>query len=143
LGTPEEHGGLGLTEIDLVLPLEETGRAGLAEPVVESAAVAAPLLAEAGNEAAAKRWLPALAAGEAIATVAHDVNSFVADAHVADVLLAQSGGEIHAVERRDVVFELQTSIDPLRRLFTVTWRPRPETLLASGEHARALMETAL
>ena len=41
---PEAQGGLGLTEIDLVLLLEETGRAALAEPVIATAAVGAKLL---------------------------------------------------------------------------------------------------
>ena len=40
----EADGGLGLDERSLVLVLEETGRAGLPHPFVETAAVAAPLL---------------------------------------------------------------------------------------------------
>ena len=41
---PEATGGLGLRELDLVLVLEETGYAALPEPVVEHAAVAAPVV---------------------------------------------------------------------------------------------------
>ena len=37
---PEADGGLGLTEVDLVLLLEEAGRAALPEPLVESALLA-------------------------------------------------------------------------------------------------------
>ena len=37
LTVPEADGGLGLTEVDLVLLLEEAGRAALPEPLVESA----------------------------------------------------------------------------------------------------------
>ena len=44
---PEADGGLGLDDVDLVLLLEETGRAALPEPVVEHAAVGVPLLADA------------------------------------------------------------------------------------------------
>jgi alkylation response protein AidB-like acyl-CoA dehydrogenase len=51
--TPEAHGGFGGDELDLVLLLEETGRAALPEPVVEHAAVAVPLLDDARAEAAA------------------------------------------------------------------------------------------
>ena len=36
LMVPEQHGGLGMNEVDMVLVLEETGRAGLAEPVRQS-----------------------------------------------------------------------------------------------------------
>jgi hypothetical protein len=42
---PEADDGLGLDEQALVLVLEEAGRAGLPHPLVETAAVAAPLIA--------------------------------------------------------------------------------------------------
>ena len=45
LTVPEAHGGLGLDEVDLVLILEETGRAALPEPLLETTAVGAPLFA--------------------------------------------------------------------------------------------------
>jgi len=41
----EDHGGLGLTELDAVLLAEETGRAALPEPFVEHTFVGAPLVA--------------------------------------------------------------------------------------------------
>ncbi len=41
---PEAAGGLGLTELDLVLLLEASGRAALPEPLVEHAMVAAPIV---------------------------------------------------------------------------------------------------
>jgi alkylation response protein AidB-like acyl-CoA dehydrogenase len=44
LTVPEAAGGLGLGMLDLVLLLEETGRAALPEPIVETTAVCAPLL---------------------------------------------------------------------------------------------------
>jgi hypothetical protein len=40
---PEESGGLGLTMVDLVLILEETGRYALPEPIVETAAFSVSL----------------------------------------------------------------------------------------------------
>ena len=43
---PEDHGGLGLGLVDLVPLLEEAGRVALPEPLLETAALAAPLLAE-------------------------------------------------------------------------------------------------
>src|SRR6266545_6103108 len=46
---PEALGGLGLTSTDLVPLLEETGYAAVPLPIAETAAVAAPLLAEAGD----------------------------------------------------------------------------------------------
>ena len=39
---PEEHGGMGLGLVDVVLLLEEAGRAGLPEPLVETAVLGVP-----------------------------------------------------------------------------------------------------
>lgn len=48
---PEPDGGLGMDYLALVGVLEEAGRVALPHPVVESAAVAAPLLVGHGNDA--------------------------------------------------------------------------------------------
>ena len=44
---PEEFGGMGLGLVDAVLLLEEAGRAGLPEPLVETVALGVPVLADA------------------------------------------------------------------------------------------------
>jgi alkylation response protein AidB-like acyl-CoA dehydrogenase len=49
MAVPEKAGGLGLTEVDLVPVLIEVGAAAVPLPVAETAAVAAPLLAAAGD----------------------------------------------------------------------------------------------
>jgi alkylation response protein AidB-like acyl-CoA dehydrogenase len=140
---PERLGGLGLTEVDLVLPLEETGRAALPEPVLETAAVAVPLLAGLGSSERADEWLRRIAAGEAVATVGCAADPWVADAHVADLLLLPHGDEIHAVPRARVALESQPAVDPSRRLFRVTWTPAPDTRVAAGEEGRRLAAAAL
>jgi len=139
---PEANGGLGLTELDLVLALEETGRAALGEPVIETAAVAAPLLAQAGDDARAARLLGEIAGGAAIVAVGHERNAFVADAHVADALLLARGDEIHLISPSDARIEHQASIDPLRRLFRVEWEPRVQTRIAQGARGRDLLDAA-
>ncbi len=140
---PEAHGGLGMSEVDLVLLLEETGRVALPEPVLETAAVGIPLLRDLGATALAERWLPAAAAGEAILTVGHAANPLVTDAHVADLLLMQSGDEIHAVESDRVELERQPCNDGARRLFRVSWSPSSETCVASGAEAERLLAATL
>ena len=62
----DQIGPLTRTVEDSVLLFEEAGRAALPEPVVSTAAVAAPLLVELGDGELAKRWLPRIATGEAI-----------------------------------------------------------------------------
>lgn len=146
LGTliPEEQGGLGLDEIDLVLPLEETGRVALPEPVTETAAVGVPLVRDLGDAAELRdRWLPRVASGDAILTIGHEVNPFVCDAHVADLLLLQHQAEVHAVPRESVGLEPEPCSDPSRRLFRVDWTPSRETCVAQGDEGRRLLDAVV
>jgi alkylation response protein AidB-like acyl-CoA dehydrogenase len=140
---PEEYGGLGMDEVDLVLLLEEAGRAALPEPLLETAAVGVPLLVGLGSSALCEQWLPQVIAGEAILTVGHEVNPFVTDAHVANLLLLPHGDEVHAVPRQRVSVEAQPCNDPSRRLFRVDWTPSAATRGAQGDHARRLLAAAL
>jgi alkylation response protein AidB-like acyl-CoA dehydrogenase len=102
---PEEHGGLGGNFLDLVLLLEETGRAALPEPVVEHAAVALPQLADPS----------AAAAGEITATAGLPGSQLVPYGDSAAVLLLD--GE--EVARGAVDPVRRESVDGARRLFTV------------------------
>ena len=141
--TPEAQGGMGMNEIDLVLLLEETGRAALAEPVISSAAVGVPLLRELEENALGERWLPRVAAGEAVLAVGNGINPFLSDAHVADLLLLPHGDEIHALAPTAVTLERQASNDPSRRIFSVEWAPSSNTRVCGGEEGRTLLAAAL
>lgn len=66
----EEHGGFGLTQVDLVGLLEEMGRRLLCAPFFSSIVLAGQAIQLAGHEEQKSRWLPALASGETIATLA-------------------------------------------------------------------------
>ncbi|HXN62525.1 MAG TPA: acyl-CoA dehydrogenase family protein, partial [Acidimicrobiales bacterium] len=66
LVVPEAAGGLGLDDVDLVGVLEEAGRACLPEPLLETAALAAPTLAALLPDAAAAAALTALVEDDAI-----------------------------------------------------------------------------
>jgi alkylation response protein AidB-like acyl-CoA dehydrogenase len=138
----EAHEGMGLSEVDFVLLCEEVGRAGLAEPVIGTAAVAAPLISELGGALAA-RWLKPLAVGEALVAVGHSVSPFVDDAHVADLLLLERDGDLHAVAPSDAKLVAQAANDPARRIASVEFAPRAETRVAAGAQARALLDAAL
>lgn len=69
LTIPEAHGGAGLGMVDLVVLLEETGRTLLPSPLLATT-LAAAAIGDAGSEAQQARWLPALADGSAIGTIA-------------------------------------------------------------------------
>jgi alkylation response protein AidB-like acyl-CoA dehydrogenase len=66
---PEEHGGAGLGWVDLVVVLEETGRTLFPSPLWASV-LAQSAIAREGSAAQRARWLPALASGAAIGTLA-------------------------------------------------------------------------
>jgi alkylation response protein AidB-like acyl-CoA dehydrogenase len=68
---PEEYGGSGFGYVELCLILEEMGAALLCAPFFASAVLATSALLESGDEAAKKDFLPGLAGGETIGTLAY------------------------------------------------------------------------
>lgn len=68
---PEAHGGLGMGHAEAGIVLEEIGRNLTPSPFLSTSVGAVAALAKAGGTQAA-RWLPAIAAGEAIAALAID-----------------------------------------------------------------------
>ena len=144
---PEAHGGMGLDEIDVVLLLEECGRAALAEPVVATAAVGAPLLAELGDAALAARWLPRVAAGEAIARRRPSRRTPSSPTRTSPTCCCSpdAGGELHAVPRAAARLIAQPANDPSQRLFARRASTRGAATLRrrAASAARALLAAAL
>jgi alkylation response protein AidB-like acyl-CoA dehydrogenase len=66
---PESFGGLGLGMLDLAVLMEEIGRAVMPGPFFSST-LATLAIAQAGSAAQKKLWLPRLASGEAVGTIA-------------------------------------------------------------------------
>ncbi len=69
LGIPEQYGGVG-TFLDLVVVLEEAGRALLPGPFFSTMGLAVPVIVEAGTDGQKKGALGAIASGSARATLA-------------------------------------------------------------------------
>ena len=67
---PEKFGGLGLGLLDMALLLEEMGRAVVPGPFLFSSALVTFALMRGGSAAQKKAWLPRLASGDAIGTLA-------------------------------------------------------------------------
>ncbi len=67
---PEAYGGSGFSFIELVVVLEEMGRALLCAPYFSSVVLAAQALLHSGDEAAMQAHLPGIASGETIAALA-------------------------------------------------------------------------
>jgi alkylation response protein AidB-like acyl-CoA dehydrogenase len=145
LTVPEAHGGLGLGELDLVLLLEECGRAAAPEPLVETTAVVAPLLAslaslgslESQEGSAVGAWLDGIAAGTFVATVvvgpaSIDTAGVVPFAEEADLLVVAGGDRVVAIAGDDLELVPERSVDGSRRLFTVDAHPSSEIVLAAA-----------
>jgi alkylation response protein AidB-like acyl-CoA dehydrogenase len=110
---PEEHGGMALGIVDLVVLLEEMGRAVVPGPFFSTVLLGGLAILEAGNDAQKKAWLPKICSGDARATLAwmepsaemgaagvtlpatakgsgftlNGTKLFVHDAHTADVIV--------------------------------------------------------
>ncbi len=164
LVVPDAAVGLGLSEVDLVGVLEEAGRACLPEPLLETAALAAPTLAALRPDAAASAALGALVEDDAIIAVGGidvTVDGLVSPTEVsangmlrtprvvgardAAILLlacrdAESGWQLHAVPAASCVAEPTPALSASRDLSTVQWPLSSDTLLAYGVAADAVVD---
>ncbi len=70
LGIPEEYGGMGLSPLEVCVAAEEIGRAAAPVPFDSSVVLGTEALKLAGSDAQKKKWLPELASGKAIGTLA-------------------------------------------------------------------------
>jgi acyl-CoA dehydrogenase len=67
---PEAYGGLGLGYLELCVIAEEIGRSLAPVPMSSSIYLAAEILKDAGSDVQKRAWLPSLASGDKIGTVA-------------------------------------------------------------------------
>ncbi|MGQ4478995.1 acyl-CoA dehydrogenase family protein [Streptomyces sp. SAS_276] len=108
LAVPEAYEGFGPRPVELAVAFVELGRHVVPGPLVETV-MAAALLTEPGP---AKRLLPALAAGEAVATAA-PAGSYALDGDMATIRLAWDADGLRAAPGHGPV---RASLDPARRL---------------------------
>jgi alkylation response protein AidB-like acyl-CoA dehydrogenase len=67
---PEEYGGAGYSWVEVGVVLEEMGRALFCSPYFSTVVLATSSLIESGDDVAQKRYLPAIASGETVGTLA-------------------------------------------------------------------------
>lgn len=138
LAVAEEHGGAGLLPVELVTAVEELGRSAAPGPYIETLA-AAELLGRAGGSLA-ETWLPRIAEGEALVSMAVP---YALDADAADLVLDGDGREAA------VTGDAHTSLDPARRLFAVEGGGAPSdfgVLLCAAQQVgigQALLEVSV
>jgi alkylation response protein AidB-like acyl-CoA dehydrogenase len=101
---PEEHGGVDMGHLTFGVVLEELGRQLTASPLLASGLIGVDALRLAGSESQQTRWLPALAEGRSILTLAVDEGPRHAPARTALAATANgtgfalSGTKVHVLE---------------------------------------------
>ncbi|MGB8331540.1 MAG: acyl-CoA dehydrogenase family protein [Polyangiales bacterium] len=138
----EEDGGMGMGELDLVLPLEETGYAALPGPIVDTVAVGIPLLEAAGTDAQKTRWLHPAVAGKTRIVLSFDEDAIVSHAASADVVIAQRGGAVYCVPIADVSVRAERSVDRTREIAHVAFEPFAQYGMREDVDTTALLELA-
>ncbi|HZQ85279.1 MAG TPA: acyl-CoA dehydrogenase [Acidimicrobiales bacterium] len=145
LHIPEEYGGSGYGLPELVVVIEELGRAIAPGPFVPTVTAGA-VLAAAGTDDLKKQWLPDLATGAKAGAVAVDAAVEVKDGKVtgtaglvpgaalADVLLVAVGDDVAVVDAKQggVTVDTPTNLDPTRRSSRVTFDGAPATVIAGA-----------
>jgi alkylation response protein AidB-like acyl-CoA dehydrogenase len=106
---PEEYGGAGFGYVELVVVLEEMGRFLLCAPYFSTVALAANALLHSGDEAAKADFLPGIASGETIATLAFTEPSGRWDLDSIELEASSSGGSYSLSGTKSFVLDGHTA----------------------------------
>jgi acyl-CoA dehydrogenase len=163
LRIPEEHGGLGLSVLELCVLAEEVGRALSPIPFTSSVLLATEALLIGGTDAQKAKWLPKLADGSAIGTVAlsegtappgtrskltlaggkaSGIKMPVADAKSADFIIFSAPNGLYLIETSaaGVTLDDVETMDLVRRSSCLALKDTSVEALAGG---RATLEAFL
>jgi alkylation response protein AidB-like acyl-CoA dehydrogenase len=94
---PEEFGGAGAGHLELCVIAEEMGRANAPVPFSSTVYLAAETLLIAGSDAQKQKWLPKIASGEAIGTLA--LFEGTGNPSPKAIKLAASGGTLNGTKK--------------------------------------------
>lgn len=166
LVVPEEHGGIGLSWVEVALAAEELGRVLSGGPWFATVALATNALLASSDEQAMKDYLPEIAGGGLTATLAYEdlrgrdgslpavraretadgwrldgTKDHVVDGLTAGLLLVSAetdgGTALFAAEPSEgVVRTAQQTLDPTRRLARLELRDAPARLIGNPGGAR-------
>jgi alkylation response protein AidB-like acyl-CoA dehydrogenase len=159
---PEAYGGVGLGKVELMLLMEEAGRALLPGPFFSTVVLAGAVLDAAGTPAHKEKYLAPICKGEVRSTVAMleagaswnprdvklnassgkltGIKLFVPDAAVADFLLVVARNGVFVVDSkaRGLKISAMSGMDLTRKLYVVEFNNTPAEELGTGANlARA------
>jgi alkylation response protein AidB-like acyl-CoA dehydrogenase len=163
---PEEFGGVGLGIVELILLMEEAGRALLPGPFFSTVALAGSVLETVAGRDQKKRYLAPICHGEARATVAlvegqgswdlaelqlSAVNGrlegeklFVPDAAIADWILVAARNGVFLVDRHSPRIQVapMRGMDLTRKLYSVRFDGAPAEKLGDSWHLPRALDIA-
>jgi alkylation response protein AidB-like acyl-CoA dehydrogenase len=153
---PEEYGGVGLGKVELILLMEEAGRALLPGPFFSAVALAGAVIDAVASAEQKKKYLAPICSGEARSTVAFleagaswdpahlqigGVNGkltgdklFVTDAAVADwiVVVARNGVFLADAKASGIETSPMSGMDLTRKLYSVRFNDTPAERLGNA-----------
>jgi len=139
LTIPEEYGGQGFGYVELIVVLEEMGKTLVCAPYFSTVVLAANTLLQSGDDSAKKEYLPAIASGETIATLAFTEPSGKWDESGIEATAAGSGSDWKLSGTKMFVLDGHTA-----DLIIVAARtPKGVSLFAVNSDASGLTRTPL
>lgn len=163
---PEEYGGVGLGTVELILLMEEAGRALLPGPFFSTIALAGAVLNAVATPEQKRRYLAPICRGEKRSTVAMLEASaswdpadariavmngrltgeklFVADAAVADsiVVVARNGVFVVDTKSAGIRISPMSGMDLTRKLYSVQFHDTPNEKLGNGAGLAKALDVA-
>ena len=126
-----------MSELDVLLPLEETGYAAMPGPLVDTTAVGIPLLEATGTDSQRERWLGSAIRGETRIVVAFEGEDIVAHAASSDLLIVEREGAAFCVPLSELSVSSERSVDRSRELGRVDFEPDPRFRMRDDVDVRA------
>jgi alkylation response protein AidB-like acyl-CoA dehydrogenase len=163
---PEEYGGVGLGKVELILLMEEAGRALLPGPLFSTVALAGSVLDAIASPEQKKKYLAPICEGAARSTVAMleasaswnlaDVQMagangkltgeklFVTDAMVADFLVVVARDGVFVVDAKAAGIEIQPmeAMDLTRKVYAVRFNSTPAERLGNTANLSRALDVA-
>ncbi len=164
VAVPEQYGGLGLGPLELCVIAEEIGRACAPVPMLSSVYLATDALLRFGSQAQKEKWLPKLADGSVIGTIAvaegpqqasaSNVRSTfawgkingkklpVADGAAAGVAIVMASSSLVLVDlaAAGVTREPVSTLDPSRKYASISFEATPAELLGNAGQGWHLLD---
>jgi alkylation response protein AidB-like acyl-CoA dehydrogenase len=163
---PEEFGGLAFGQVELMLLMEESGRALLPGPFFSTVVLAGSVIDRVAPPLLKKKYLTPICEGHARATVAVQESSaswnvtdvqltaanskltgeklFVSDAAVADFILVVATNGVYAVDRHAAGLQItpMRAMDLTRKIYVVEFKDTPAELIGPATNLPRAFDVA-